>query len=122
MRRSLGSQWKPKINILADLLRVCSSALRICGGIFDFDAKAERLEAVNAELEDPKVWDDAKRAQELGTEKKTLDSVVKTISDLDSRLRDADELFVLAREEGDDETLIAIEADVAALEARCRRP
>ena len=26
------------------------------GGIFDYDVKAERLHVVNAELEDPNVW------------------------------------------------------------------
>ncbi len=41
-----------------------------CGGIFDFDAKQARLEEVDRELEDPAVWSDAKRAQELGKEKK----------------------------------------------------
>ena len=31
------------------------SANRLYGGIFDYDAKAERLQVVNAELEDPSV-------------------------------------------------------------------
>jgi peptide chain release factor 2 len=39
------------------------------GGIFDFDIKSEKLEQVNAELEDPTVWNDPKRAQDLGKEK-----------------------------------------------------
>jgi peptide chain release factor 2 len=39
------------------------------GGIFDFDIKSEKLEQVNAELEDPAVWNDPKRAQDLGKEK-----------------------------------------------------
>ena len=47
----------------------------IYGGIFDFDAKFERLRTVNASLEDPTVWNDPKRAQELGKEKKMLDGV-----------------------------------------------
>jgi len=42
------------------------------GGIFDYDVKAERLHVVNAELEDPNVWNDPKRAQDLGREKKAL--------------------------------------------------
>lgn len=40
------------------------------GGIFDYDHKRERLTLLNQEMEDPKIWDDAKRAQELGREKK----------------------------------------------------
>ena len=85
------------------------------GGIFDFDAKRARLAEVTKALEDPAVWSDAKRAQELGREKKTLDATVERIVDLDSRLRDTTELFELAREENDDATLVAIERDAAGL-------
>jgi len=34
------------------------SVLLCFGGIFDFDAKVERLEEVNAELEQPDVWNE----------------------------------------------------------------
>jgi peptide chain release factor 2 len=40
-----------------------------CGGIFDYDGKAEKLAELNQILEDPKLWDDAERAQALGKEK-----------------------------------------------------
>ncbi len=49
------------------------------GGIFDFDAKFERLRTVNASLEDPAVWKDPKKAQELGMDQKSLSSVVVTL-------------------------------------------
>jgi peptide chain release factor 2 len=49
------------------------------GGIFDFDRKSEKLEQVNQELEDPTVWNDQKRALELGKEKKALEGVVLTL-------------------------------------------
>ena len=97
-------------------MRVCSSALPICGGIFDFDGKSARLATVAKGLEDPKVWDDPKRAQELGREKKQLEGVVSTLSDLDGRLKDAAELFELARAESDDATLRGLDSDVTGLE------
>jgi peptide chain release factor 2 len=93
----------------------CSNALAICGGIFDFDAKSERLTAVAKQLEDPGVWSDQKRAQELGKEKKQLDQVVGTLTSLDQRLKDSAELFELARAETDDATLAAVAADVAEI-------
>ena len=86
-----------------------------CGGIFDFDAKQTRLAEVSRELENPDVWQDAKRAQDLGREKKQLEGIVTSISGIDSRLRDAADLFALAREENDDDTLVAVETDVAAV-------
>jgi peptide chain release factor 2 len=94
----------------------CSSALPICGGIFDFDAKSERLNAVAKQLEDPGVWSDPKRAQELGREKKQLDQLVGTLTSLGQRLKDSTELFELARAEADDATLSGVAADVTELE------
>ena len=85
------------------------------GGIFDYDAKSERLRTVNASLEDPTVWNDPKKAQELGKEKKSLDSVVVTIDTLRNELADNAELFEMSKEEGDDAGLLTIEAEGAKL-------
>jgi peptide chain release factor 2 len=85
------------------------------GGIFDYDTKANRLIEVEQSLEDPKVWDDAKRAQELGREKKSLDDIVQNLRRLEAGLKDARELFDMAKEESDDETLVAVETDTDAL-------
>ncbi|QPS45593.1 MULTISPECIES: peptide chain release factor 2 [Burkholderia] len=86
--------------------------------MFDYDVKSERLVEVNKQLEDPNVWNDSKNAQALGREKKSLESVVTTLTELDNDLRDAQDLFDLAHEEGDEDTLVATESDAAKLEAR----
>ena len=86
------------------------------GGIFDYDQKADRLIEVNRELEDPKVWDDAKHAQELGREKRGLEAVVLTLNQVTASLTDARDLFEMAREESDDDTLLAVEADLSGVE------
>jgi len=78
--------------------------------------KSHRLEEVSRALEDPKVWDDPQRAQDLGKEKKQLDSVVGKLTDVDTRLCDAEQLFDLARGEGDAATMRAIESDVQGIE------
>jgi peptide chain release factor 2 len=70
---------------------------------------------VNRALEDPKVWDDPKRAQELGKEKKTLELVVERMRALTAGVNDAGELFEMARGEDDDATLHAVEGDVGGL-------
>ena len=75
------------------------------------------MNEVNAALENPKVWDEPKRAQELGREKRTLETVVETIDHLTSNLSDNTELFEMSKEEGDDASLLAIEADANKLEA-----
>ena len=62
-------------------------------------------------LEDPAVWNDAKRAQDLGRERRSLESVVLTLEHLAQSLKDTEELFAMAREESDDATLNAVQAD-----------
>ena len=87
-----------------------------CGGIFDFEAKRQRLEEVVKLCEDPAVWGDAKRAQDLGRERKSLESTVGTLAKLDQDLLDTDELFTMAREENDDASLQSIARDTLEIE------
>ncbi len=83
------------------------------GGIFDYPAKERKLNEVNAALEDPKVWDNPKRAQELGKEKKSLEDVVHVIDRLTSELADNSELFDMSRSDGDEAGMMAIEGEAA---------
>jgi len=109
--------WKQNASTpLATSSLTSAPAPLIYGGIFDFDAKFERLRTVNASLEDPAVWNDPKRAQELGKEKKLLDGVVVTLTDLERDLADNTELFEMSRDDNDEAGLITIEADAARLE------
>jgi peptide chain release factor 2 len=87
-----------------------------CGGIFDFDAKVARREEVSKLAEDPAIWSDTKRAQELGREKKSLDTVVEALIHVSQSVKDSQEIFDLAKEEGDEGTLLAIREDAAAVE------
>ena len=59
------------------------------GGIFDFDARQERLTEVSRELEDPEIWNDPERAQNLGRERARLEDVVLTLSKMGQALQDA---------------------------------
>ncbi|WP_157739232.1 peptide chain release factor 2 [Herbaspirillum sp. meg3] len=97
---------------LLDDLAVRAAELR---RYLDFDVKSEKLDQVNGELEDPEVWNDPKRAQDLGKEKKSLENIVHTLIKIDGDLNDTRDLFAMAREEKDEDTLIAIEADAETL-------
>ncbi|MFT6766730.1 MAG: peptide chain release factor 2 [Burkholderiaceae bacterium] len=83
------------------------------GGIFDVDSKAARLSEVEAALEDPSVWNDPKRAQDLGREKKSLDDVVGVLFKLGTDLTDNAELFEMSQE--DHAGLLMIQDDAEAL-------
>ena len=88
------------------------------GGFFDFDNKQERLAEVNQLAEDPAIWNDAKRAQELGRERKSLEDVVLGLTQIGQNLGDAAELFEMAQAENDDDSLHSIAADVQDIETR----
>ncbi|HSG11346.1 MAG TPA: peptide chain release factor 2 [Gammaproteobacteria bacterium] len=91
-----------------------SAALR---GYLDLDTRAERLTEVSRELEDPAIWNDPERAQELGRERARLEEVVVTLGNMTQGLQDASELLEVAADEGDQDTLDAIEDDLQSLEA-----
>lgn len=90
---------------------------RSCGGIFDFDNKQTRLNELVRLTEDPAIWNDNKRVQELGREKKMLEDVVLTLETVGRQLHDAEGLLQIAKEEDDDATLRSIERDIAQLES-----
>ena len=88
----------------------------IFGGIFDFDAKVGRLEEVVKLAEDPALWQDNKRAQEIGKERKALEATVGTIQGVAQGIADSRELLELVREEDDEAGLESIERDVEGIE------
>jgi peptide chain release factor 2 len=68
--------------------------------------------------EDPALWNDNKRAQEIGKERKSLEDVVLTLEAIDGDLTGTTELFELAQAEDDDDTLLALGEDIAGIEAK----
>ncbi len=61
--------------------------------------------------EDPALWNDPEKAQEIGKERKALEAVVLTLEMIDRELAGATELFELASAENDADTLEAVAAD-----------
>jgi peptide chain release factor 2 len=75
-----------------------------------------RLVELNRLAEDPSIWSDQDRAQELGREKKSLENIVCTLQSIDSQLQDAHELLLIAKEENDEAIVHSIAEDVAVLD------
>ena len=86
------------------------------GGIFEFEAKTERLAKIATQLEDPAIWNQHEKIQQLGRERAALESVVTTVSHLEQKLSDAKILLELANESADEAILQSIEADVYPIE------
>jgi len=80
-----------------------------------------KLSEVTSALEDPTVWDNPKRAQELGKEKKSLEDVVVVLDRLTSELADNSELFEMSEAEGDDAGLETIEGEAKNVQAEVEK-
>jgi peptide chain release factor 2 len=72
-------------------------------------------------LEQPGIWDNPDRAQELGKERAKLEQVVGSLDHLKLSLNDASELIDLAAAESDASAAAGIEADVNAAAAEVER-
>jgi len=90
------------------------------GGFFEYDRKQERLEEVARELEDPGVWSNPGRAQELGRERARLSADVGEIDRATKGIGEARELLELAEAEGDEPAARDIERDAQRLEGEVR--
>jgi peptide chain release factor 2 len=107
--------WKSIRSGLAS--KICKVASPASGGIFDYEVKRERLEEVSRELEDPDVWNNPEKAQELGKERARLDEIVTNIGQLTRALDDAAELLDMVAAENDEDSLQEIVADIDQHEA-----
>ena len=76
-----------EINPVKNRIQDLTERSDVLRGIFDYDAKKERLEEVNAELEQPDVWNEPERAQALGKERSALEAVVETLDQMSGALK-----------------------------------
>lgn len=86
------------------------------GGIFDYEVKAERLEEVLRQMENPKIWEDQEAAQKLGQEKAKLETIVQTLDAVSNGVSESRDMLQLAQEEADQELVDEVSADMAVLE------
>nr|WP_308226934.1 peptide chain release factor 2 [Providencia vermicola] len=93
-----------EINPVKSKIQDLSERTAVLRGYLDYDAKKERLEEVNAELEQPDVWNEPERAQALGKERSSLEAIVDTIDQLTQGLEDVEGLLELAIEADDEDT------------------
>jgi peptide chain release factor 2 len=108
---------------LGERIKTASKSLIELRGTFDFDSKKKRLEEINTELQDPEVWSNQEKSQNLGKEKASTEKLVDLIETLILSIDDLNELFELV---GDDESeinqlkkdLLVVEEKINDLEFR----
>ncbi|MPZ42950.1 MAG: peptide chain release factor 2 [Betaproteobacteria bacterium] len=106
-----------RVNAIASHIQDLSRRAGELRRYLDFDTKRKRLAEVSALIEDPAIWSDRQRAQDLGKERKVLEDTVGSLERIDASLRDAEELYELARAEDDDATLGAVDRDLDSVGA-----
>jgi peptide chain release factor 2 len=87
----------------------------------DWDRAHRRLEELNAKVEDPKLWDDPKAAQDVMRERRRLDEAIGATTAIERELADTLELMELADSEGDQALVDDAVKSLADLAERAER-
>jgi peptide chain release factor 2 len=78
------------------------AALALVRRSLDWDRAVRRLDELNARVEDPTLWNDPKRAEDVMRERRRLDSAIGTVNEISAEMADAIEFVDLGEAEGDD--------------------
>ncbi|MBO9527886.1 MAG: PCRF domain-containing protein, partial [Sphingobium yanoikuyae] len=106
--RAEAQQYIDRIDAALDLLR----------RFLDWDRALRRLDELNARVEDPTLWDNAKLAQEVMRERTRLDSAIGATRAIEAEKTDNAELIEMAEAEGDEDM---VSEAIAALKALAER-
>ena len=91
------------------------------GGIFDFDAKQERLEEIQGLLEQSDVWNTPEVAQVLNKERASIEAIVDSVMFVTSGIEENRELLDLAIEEQDNELFETVCQDLTLVQQRLEK-
>jgi peptide chain release factor 2 len=87
-------------------------------GVDDLRARRPQLEA---EASRPDLWDDTERARRVTTELASVNDDLAAFEGLSGRLDEAEILYELARDEGDESALAEVEQSLASIDRDLRR-
>ncbi len=106
---------------LSDELKALRARLDEAEGYLRVDELRARRPQLEAEASRPDLWDDPERARRVTGELAGVIDDLDHYEGLAGRLDDADTLYELARDEGDDESLAEVEQSLATVDADLRR-
>jgi peptide chain release factor 2 len=93
-------------------------SLALLRRFLDWDRALRRLDELNARVEDPTLWNDAKAAQDVMRERRRLDEAITATRAIEMEVSDTAELIEMAEAEGDTEMENEGVAALAALSKR----
>jgi len=97
------------------------AALALLRRFLDWDRALRRLDELNARVEDPTLWNDAKLAQDVMRERRRLEEAIGATRAIEAELNDTAELIEMAEAEGDEEMAREGTAALAALAMRAEQ-
>ncbi|SMD06616.1 peptide chain release factor 2 [Novosphingobium sp. B1] len=95
-----------------------NAALALVRKFLDWDRAVRRLDELNARVEDPKLWDDPKKAEEVMRERRRLEASIGAVNEIGAEMADAIEFIELGEMEDDESTIGEGLATLAALAER----
>jgi peptide chain release factor 2 len=98
-----------------------NAALELLRRFLDWDRALERLDELNAKVEDQSLWDDPKAAQEVMRERRRLEEAIAATRAIESELNDTVELMEMAEAEGDEAMVDEGAVALATLAERAER-
>ena len=94
------------------------AALALLRQSLDWDRALRRLDELNARVEDPTLWGNAKQAQDVMRERTRLDSAIGATRAIEAEKTDNAELIEMAEAEGDEDMVAEAIAALKALADR----
>ncbi|MBF9150304.1 peptide chain release factor 2 [Novosphingobium jiangmenense] len=95
-----------------------NAALALVRKFLDWDRAVRRLDELNARVEDPKLWDDPKKAEEVMRERRRLEASIGAVNQISAEMADAIEFIELGEMEDDEGTINEGLSTLAALAER----
>ena len=82
------------------------------GGIFDYDSQKDRLDELNRELEESSIWDDPKKAQDLGRERSRIHKIVSSIDEISNTVEEYQEFLNILIADQDETGFLELKEEV----------
>ncbi|WP_370930839.1 peptide chain release factor 2 [Bartonella sp. DGB1] len=99
-------------NLITELKKI----LIILRRHLDWDAANKRLQYLNQAVEDPSIWSDQIKAQELMKERQKLEFSVNFITESEQKLEDSINFIILGENEKDEELITEAEQEIIQLQ------
>ncbi|MDA7842864.1 peptide chain release factor 2 [Methylophilaceae bacterium] len=100
-----------ELQILTQKIQAINLKFKTLRGYLDLGDKSKRIAELELLQQDPNTWSDRALNEKIGKEKRGLENIVNQAEALTHQIKDNQELFDLAKEEGDKETLKTIQVD-----------